>query len=182
MIAKVIKKNNQTINSLEEAKQHLRILHTHEDIYIYSLLQVVTDSVENELDKDLVDTEYTLSIYEKIDVNEEIYFPNSPIYNVIDVKVYNGNTVIDSIEYSYINSDEYIKFSNLPESYTRIEITYKKGFENADDLPTAIKQAGLILLTDLYQFRGSLIVGKSIVSLDKTLQRLLQPYKQVRFF
>ncbi|SIS88615.1 head-tail connector protein [Belliella pelovolcani] len=182
MIAKVVKKSNETLIQLEEAKQHLRILHNHEDIYIYSLLQVVTDTIENELDKDLVDTEYTLSIFENIKENEEIYFPNSPIYSIVDVKFFNGNNVIDSQEYNYINSDEYLKFTLLPSLYTSIQIVYKKGFESSNDLPSTIKQAGLILLTDLYQYRGSLIVGKSIVSLDKTLQRLLQPYKQIRFF
>lgn len=182
MVARLVKKNNQTIVSLEQAKEHLRILHTYEDIYIDSLLQVVTDSVEQELDKDLVDTDYILYVYDKVEINEEIHFPNSPIYNVTEIKIYNRNTLIDSTEYSFTNSDEYIKFDVLPNDYTKIEITYKKGFENADDLPTPIKQAGLILLTDLYQYRGSLIIGKSVVSLDKTLQRLLQPFKQIRFF
>lgn len=181
MVAKLLKKSNQTIVSLEQAKEHLRILHTHEDMYINNLLVVVTDSIEAELDKDLVDTEYTLFIYDAVELNEEIHFPNSPIYNVLDVKFYNGITLIDPINYEFSNTDEYIKFTSLPLDYTKIEIVYKKGFENTDDLPSTIRQASLIMLTDLYQYRGSFVVGKSLVSLDKTLQRLLQPYKQVRF-
>jgi uncharacterized phiE125 gp8 family phage protein len=181
MVARLVKKSNQNIVSLEEAKEHLRVLHTHEDMYIDSLLQVITDSIENDLDKDLVDTDYVFAIFDKVVVGEEIYFPNSPIYNVTSVQFLNGTTAVSSSLFEYTSSDEYIKFSLLPEEYSRINITYKKGFEDSADLPQAIKQAALILLSDLFTFRGSLVIGKTVVHLDKVVQRLLQPYKQVRF-
>ncbi len=181
MIAKVVKKSNQTLISLNEAKDHLRILNNFEDVYINALLSVVTESIENELDRDLVDTEYQFLIYEKVEVNESIYFPNSPIYNVIEVKFFNDLIEIDSSEFDYSFSDEFISFSQLPESYTSIKITYKKGIEDSEDLPDGIKQASKIMLTDLYQFRGTIILGKSVVNMDKVVQRLLQPYKKVKF-
>lgn len=181
MIAKVVKKSNQTLISLEEAKDHLRILNSFEDIYINTLLSVVTESIENELERDLVDTTYEFSIFEKIVLNEFIYFPNAPIYNVTDVKVYSGTTEVNSNQVEYSFSDEYISFSILPETYTSIKITYKKGIEDSDDLPEGIKQAAKIMLTDLYQFRGTIILGKSVVNLDKVVQRLLQPYKNIKF-
>ncbi len=181
MIANLVKKTNETIVSIEEAKQHLRILHTHEDFYLNSLLSVITTSIENELDKDLVDTLYQLSIFSKVNEGDEIYFPNAPIYNVTQVVVKNGNTVIDSTDYEYSNSDEYIKFSLLPSEYTSILISYKKGFENSLDLPTPIKQAALLMLSDLYLYRGSIIVGKTVMILEKSIQRLLQPYRNIKF-
>ena len=181
MIAKLVKKSNETIVSLEEAKAHLIILHTNEDFYINSLLGVITTSIENNLDKDLVDTSYQLSIYSQVAVNEEVYFPNSPIYNVTGVIVKNNDEVIDSELYSFSFTDEYVKFNLLPDSYTSIDITYKKGFESSDDLPTPIKQAALLMLSDLYLYRGSIIVGKSIMILEKSIDALLRPYKNVKF-
>ncbi|MDR7130692.1 putative phiE125 gp8 family phage protein [Algoriphagus sp. 4150] len=181
MIAKVIKKSTQTIINLSEAKDHLRILHNYEDLYINTLLSVVTDSIENELDRDLVDTTYQFAIFDKLVENENILFPNAPIYNVTDVKFFNDQTEIDSSEFEFSFSDEYIKFSLLPSDYTHLQITYKKGIEDSDDLPEAIKQAAKIMLTDLYQFRGTLVIGKSVVNLHKVVQRLLQPYKNVSF-
>ncbi|NHE57959.1 head-tail connector protein [Cyclobacterium plantarum] len=180
MIAKLSKKSNQTILSLEDAKEHLRILHSHEDLYLNSLLYVVTDTLENELDSDLVDTEYVFSIYEKVKVNESILFPNPPIVQVKEVKVYNDTTLIES-GISYTNSDEYIVFSELPLEFTRIEITYKKGYEDKDDIPKAIKQAALLFLTDLYMNRGSIVIGKTVFHLEKTIDRLIQPYRKVKF-
>jgi uncharacterized phiE125 gp8 family phage protein len=181
MVANLIRKNNQTIVSLSDAKSHLRILHSHEDFYIGALLSVITASIENELDRDLVDTEYKLSIFSQVAVGEQIMFPNSPVYSVTDVQFFNGATEIEE-GFAYTNSDEYIVFSELPAEYTSIVITYKKGFENAADVPTPIKQAALLMLSDLYLFRGSLVIGKSVVVLEKTIQSLLQPYKNVNFF
>lgn len=181
MIAKVIKKSNQNLISLEDAKDHLRILNSYEDVYINTLLSVVTESIENELDRDLVDTEYQFLIYEKVQINESIYFVNAPIYNVIDVKFFDGLNEVDSNNFEFNFTDEFIKFSMLPEVYTSIKIIYKKGIEDSDDLPDGIKQAAKIMLTDLYQFRGTIILGKSVINLDKVVQRLLQPYKNVKF-
>lgn len=180
MIANLLRKSNETLVTLSDAKEHLRILHAHEDFYISTLLGVITTSIENELDKDLVDTEYQLSIFSKVGVGEEIYFPNPPVYNVINVKIFNEGTEITE-GFDFTNSDEYIKFSELPEHFTSIVITYKKGFESADDVPAPIKQAALLMLSDLYLFRGSLVIGKSVVVLEKTIQSLLRPYKKVNF-
>ncbi|WP_215225859.1 head-tail connector protein [Echinicola shivajiensis] len=180
MIAKLTKKSNQSIVTLDEAKEHLKILHTHEDLYLNSLLYVVTDTIENELEKDLVDTSYTFSIFEEVEVNENILFPNSPIVAIESVKFFDNSTEIVS-GFTYSNSDEYITFSELPSDYTRIEITYKKGYEDVDDIPTAIKQAALLQLTDLYLLRGSIVIGKTVIHLNKTVDRLLQPYRKVRF-
>jgi uncharacterized phiE125 gp8 family phage protein len=181
MVAKLIRKSNETIVSLEEAKAHLRILHTNEDFYLSSLLGVITTSIENELDKDLVDTTYSLHIYSAITSGEEIHFPNNPIYNVTEVIIKEGETVIDSVDYSYTFTDEYIRFTSLPDAYTSIEIVYKKGFESSEDLPSPIKQAALLMLSDLYLYRGSIIVGKSIMILEKSIGALLRPYKNVKF-
>ena len=181
MVAKLIKKSNETIVGLEEAKAHLRILHTNEDFYLNSLLGVITTSIENNLDKDLVDTTYSLYIYSAIAIGEEIHFPNSPIYNVTGAIIKDRETVIASAEYSYTFTDEYIKFISLPANYTSIEVVYKKGFESSEDLPTPIKQAALLMLSDLYLYRGSIIVGKSIMILEKSIAALLRPYQNVKF-
>lgn len=181
MVAKLIRKSNETIVSLEEAKAHLRILHSNEDFYLNSLLGVITTSIENNLDKDLVDTTYSLYIYSAVTIGEEIHFPNNPIYNVTEVIIKDGETVIDSAEYSYTFTDEYIKFNSLPASYSSIETVYKKGFESSEDLPTSIKQAALLMLSDLYLYRGSIIAGKSIMILEKSIDALLRPYKNVKF-
>ncbi|WP_200974434.1 head-tail connector protein [Echinicola sp. 20G] len=180
MIAKLVKKSNQSIVTLEEAKEHLKILHAYEDLYLNSLLYVVTDTLENELEKDLVDTEYVFAIFDQVEEGEQIMFPNSPIVEVKEVLVYNDSTLIES-GVAYTSTDEYITFSALPETYTRIEINYKKGYESVDDIPTAIKQAALLTLTDLYLHRGSIVVGKTVIHLQKTVDRLLQPYRKVRF-
>ncbi|MBW3469081.1 head-tail connector protein [Arthrospiribacter ruber] len=181
MIAKLNKRSTEPIISLESAKEHLRILNNNQDFYIHTLLDVVTTSIENELERDLVDTEYSLHIYSKINVNEEIYFPNSPVYNVIQVvfKDSSGTEITEGI--SYVNSDEYIKFTELPEDYNSIVITYKKGFSNAEDIPEPIKHASKLMLSDLFNFRGTIVLGKSVFNLDKTIQRLLQPYRNVKF-
>jgi uncharacterized phiE125 gp8 family phage protein len=182
MIIKENKKSNQRILTLQEAKEHLRILHHHEDFYIDSLLYVITTTIENELDKDLVDTQYQMNIYNKIGINEEVYFSNAPVVLVESVVLKIGSTIIDPSLYSYVNSDEYIKFITLPEDFTEIIITFKKGFESYEDIPAPIKQAAKLLLSDLYQFRGTIVVGKSVFIIEKAIQRLLQPYRRVSFY
>ncbi|WP_339755172.1 head-tail connector protein [Algoriphagus aquimarinus] len=181
MIANLVKKTSETIVTLAEAKGHLRILHTNEDFYIDSLLTVITTAIENNLDKDLVDTSYQLGIFSKIQEGEEIYFPNAPIYNVTSVEIKDSDEVIPAESYSYTFTDEYIKFTALPVSYTKINIIYKKGFESSEDVPTPIKQAALLMLSDLYLYRGSILVGKSVMVLEKSIEALLRPYKNVKF-
>lgn len=178
MIAKLIRKSNQHIVSLEDAKAHLRITHSHEDFYINSLLDVVTTTLESELERDLVNTDYIFQIHEKLTINEPILFPNSPVFNV-EVEVLNGNEEL--VDFSYSTSDEYIAFSELPENYTTVKIKYKKGFEDVVDLPSDIVHAAKLLLTDFYQFRGTIVVGKTIIHLQKTIDRLLAPYRKASF-
>ena len=179
MKSNLIKRNNEKLISLEEAKQHLRILHSHEDIYINALLDVITTAISNDVQYDVVSTNYEFNIYDKIEVGENIHFINAPIYKIESVVMYNGNVEVS--DFTYSNSDEYITFNSLPVEYTHIKIIYRKGFESVDDTPTPIKQAGLLMLTDLYQFRGTFIVGKSVITLDKTIDRLLQPFRKITF-
>ncbi len=181
MVAKLIKKSNQTLVSLDEAKAHLRILHNSEDFYLNALLDVVTTAIENHLDKDLVDTQYSFYLYSKVGLGEEIHFPNSPIYSVSSVVIKHGETLVDASEYSYTYTDEYISFDSLPDDYTELVINYRKGFESSEDLPTPIKQAALLMLSDHYLYRGSIIVGKSLVVMEKSIDALLRPYRNVKF-
>ncbi|MBS9525916.1 head-tail connector protein [Litoribacter alkaliphilus] len=181
MKSNLIKRNNEKLITLEESKQHLRILHNYEDIYISALLDVVTTSISNDLQTDVVSTSYEFNIYEKIGVGENIHFINAPIYKVESVSIYKNNEEINAEDFDFTFSDEYITFTSLPSDYTHIKIIYRKGFESAEDTPTAIKQAALLLLTDLYSYRGTLVIGKSVISLDKTIDRLLQPYRKVTF-
>ena len=179
MIIKLISKKNQKILSLEEGKQHLNLLSSSRDSYIDSLLYAVTENIENYLEKDLVDTTYLLSVYDKVE-DDIIYFPNAPIYKVKSVKIYLDNIEItEGIEYT--SNDEYIKFNSLPLDYDKIVIEYRKGFEDAEDLPADIKHAAKLQLHDFFNYRGTIYVGKSVIQLNKAVERLLQPYKRVSF-
>jgi uncharacterized phiE125 gp8 family phage protein len=177
MYTELIKISNQNILTLAEAKNHLRITTTHEDNYINSLLDVITETIENEIQQDLVDTDYIFKMVGAVPVDTDIIFPFSPVFNV-SVKIYNGEEEIIN-NFSYSVSSERINFDLLPLEFDRVEVKFKKEYRDKANVQKAIKQAGLLLLTDLFQFRSTFIVGKSIVQIQNTVNRLLQPYKKV---
>jgi hypothetical protein len=132
------------------------------------------------LGKDLVDTDYVLSIFESIAVSDTVYFSNPPIVKIEQIQFFNSDTLLEEAA-SYSLSDESLVFDSVPEVFTRLEVTYKRGYEDKEDVPVAVKQAALLVLTDLYLNRGTFVLGKSVVHLQKTVDRLLQPYRKIKF-
>ena len=59
----------------------------------------------------------------------------------------------------------------------KYKVNYKVGYDSISDIPDPIIQAIKIMVSDMYENRQSVIVGKIVSEIPKTAEYLMQPYK-----
>jgi len=61
-----------------------------------------------------------------------------------------------------------------------IRIRFTAGYGLAPAVPEGIKQALLLMLSDLYEHRGSIVIGLSVAYIDRAIDNLLAKYRMNR--
>ena len=188
--AYIASRNTTPINSLNEAKTHLRVDFTDDDTYITSLCLAAKQTIENYCNLMLLETTIILYCDSWAD-SKEVYF--SPSLNTGDASV-TSITYYDSdnTQQTWATSNyRYNEFSSpmgislkvgkayptLADRKNAIEVTYKVGSSSASDISEQLKQAGLILIGNMYENRQEIIVGSSVGSIPMTARYLMNPYK-----
>lgn len=167
-------KRNKLV-SLQEAKSHLRINHTREDLYIDNLITIASLEVENYLD-------YNVSIFEAdveviMDGYEPKYLFNQNV-NIKDIIGFDeeGFQVVGDYDLEQ-GADRKLYINEIPDGVVLLTFTIYTDSPFVI-IPETFKQATLLIIGDLYANRQDFIVGKSMVSL-RLVERLLNPYKKV---
>lgn len=158
--------------TLDEAKQHLRIDsgETSYDTEITSLIQTAYQICENYIAKDIAKTTTTLNIYDfsgsEIEIGEGNYISISGItdedgndLSYVVKKVYNSSFIIE-LDNDVNNKD--------------ITVVYITGY-NENKLPSPIKQAILMKISDLYDTERTSYITTGIKKND-SIELLLNPY------
>ena len=179
--------------TISQAKEHLRVTHTDEDALIANLIAAARAWAENETGRALASQtlEYSIDDWPAADA---ITLPMPPLRSVTSVKwlttagvettltlttnylVDTGSTpgrVVLPYNGSWPSSSLY--------PVRPIRVTYVAGYAPADtdyraNIPQAIKQAILLRVSDLYEFREETLVGSSLQN-TRAAQWLLQPYR-----
>lgn len=175
--------------STDEAKDHLRIIHTEDDSKIDALIRVATEQVEVFTNRFLL-TQTKKITYDSF--SEDLIIPFGPVSSISHLKYYDEDgalTTLNASNYQYDILDIPILISRAPETYywpntqsakqSSVEITFVAGYGNASAVPDVFKLAIMMTVAELYWNRTSVTetISSSSIRLPSTAELLVYPYK-----
>lgn len=172
--------------SLAEAKEHLRISHGDDDAYITNIIQAAQLTAEYQCNVDFTvcSWRFTCDLWQ-----QTISIPYSQVDRVTRIEYYNDAspsvlTVLPLTEWyldkgstpARITMNDPYDYPSLRNGTGNIIISF-----NTQDIDVTFnqvaKQAVLIMLTDMYENRQSVIVGRIASTIPRTAQFLLDTIK-----
>ena len=175
--------------SLDEAKQHLRINidNLDHDDYIFDLITVAREQVEMITWRKLI-TQTWYAYFDNWPDGDYIELPFGSLQSVTAIKYTDDDgdvTTWDSDKY-IVGTDYQKGRVTLADGYTwpnealypsnPIEIEFLCGYGLASAVPSRIKHAIKIILSELFENREIAIIGTSFKEMD-TANRLLSDYR-----
>lgn len=150
--------------SLEEAKDHLRVLGSDEDDYITALISVAREFVETITGRSLI-TQTWLVTFDSF-CGTRLYLPRPPVQSVTSVQYRDTTdgslqTHSDSLyEVNLVSEPSAIRFDELPnydiEKENPIQVTFVSGYgDAATDVPRNLVHAIKLLIGHWYTNRSS---------------------------
>lgn len=176
--------------TVAEAKAHLRIDGTAEDVLIGSLIVTSRLHVEAALGLALITQDWLLKMDRWPD-SGDVRFPLRPIQSITSVTVLDEHgtpTVIPSEDYlldgQALRPRLIAREGKWPSPGQRaggIEIHFSAGIgDAAEDLPEPIRHAILLLVAHWYEHRDPLEIGTAGTAIPAAVSDLLRPYREVR--
>lgn len=183
--------------TLTEAKLHLRLAttatlaeaYTSEDDLLNDLIQAAREQVERYLERSLVTQTRTLYLQEWPD-GDTLTLPYPPLQSVTGVYYWVDEAVaestVTSTDYDVITGTEPGKLvltsdaswpTDTLRPATPIRVVYVAGYGVGTNIPSAIKSAIKLTLSDLYEHRGEVVIGVSATRIPEALDRLLATYR-----
>lgn len=180
--------------SSAEVKLHLRLgSETTEDSLLASLISVAREYCEGYTGRGLATQ--TIEMYlDAFPAEDFIELPKPPLQSVTSVKYKDSagtETTMTATTQYLVDTDSPIGRIVLPYGVTwpsfvpypmnPIKIKYVAGYYTSKPIPTAIKQAMLLLIGHWYENRETVLVGSVSKELEFTVRALLSLYR-VRWF
>lgn len=176
--------------TVSEAKAHLRLDGSAEDILIASLIVTSRLHVEAALGLALITQGWRLTL-DRWPEGGEVRFPLRPIRSVTSVTVrdeHGAPAVVPSEDYlldgqalrpRLIARDG--KWTAPGQRANGIEIAFAAGIgDEATDVPQPIRHAILLLVAHWYEHRDPLEIGSAGAAIPAAVSDLLKPYREVR--
>lgn len=176
--------------TVSEAKAHLRLDGSTEDILIASLIVTSRLHVEAALGLALITQGWRLTL-DRWPEAGEVRFPLRPIQSVSSVTVLDDNgtpAVVPSQD--YLLDGQALRPRLVPRDgkwpapgprANGIEIQLSAGIgDEADDIPQPIRHAILLLVAHWYEHRDPLEIGSAAAAIPAAVSDLLRPYREVR--
>jgi len=152
--------------TLAECKTQLRVesSFTDDDTWINDTIPVVREQVEGLINRALMNQTLELALPEFKDVIE---LPKPPLSSLTSVKYYDDDNALQTLassEYIVNDYDEPTTINklstiNYPSTFDRpdaVLVRYQAGYPDAASVPAMVKQAMLMIMTDLYDNRSSI--------------------------
>ena len=165
--------------SLELVKSHLKIDHNEEDVLLSGYIASAIARMEGYLSRFVIPREVQI---QSSDFKDTIHLIHTPyIKNSVSVSYYNkqGKKQVltgydfrkqaNGAEILYYKEDEFPKVASRSDAVT---ITYHAGYLK-NDFPKAFEHAGLLLVSDAYEFRIDRPLSHS-----RSAEVLLRPFKR----
>lgn len=176
--------------TVAEAKAHLRIDGTAEDVLIGSLIVTSRLHAEAALGLALITQGWLLKMDRWPD-SGDVRFPLRPIQSITSVTVLDEHgtpTVVPSED--YLLDGQALRPRLIPrdgkwpppgQRAGGIEIHFSAGIgDAAEDVPEPIRHAILLLVAHWYEHRDPLEIGTAGAAIPAAVSDLLRPYREVR--
>lgn len=177
--------------TVSEAKSHLRVDITDDDTLIGSLITAAREYVELYTGQSFITRTYRADI---ADFAYAIRLPRGPVLAISSVQYYDTSSPETLTTWAasnyYLHNDIWriVDGASVPSVGSRadnVQITYTAGWldyssPRADATPLAIQQAILLLVGDYYEHRESQILYPGQLLESRTLNMLLNPYRNHR--
>ncbi len=177
-----------------DLKAHLRIDHSYDDTTLDAIRLVVGEFLDGRngyLQRALTTQtwEWRLPCFP---TSRELHFPLPPLQSVTSLQYYDATEVLQTVSasdyYTYTQAPNgYLKLkqtASWPSAYDRddaVIVTFVAGYGAASAVPTAIRQAALILAGNMYANRGDVAPDSAAAAMTDVVRLLLAPYRQTEF-
>lgn len=174
--------------SLTEAKSHLRVDHTDDDVLITGIIASANDYVMTYTGRSLMPR----TLKARYETFDDLVLPHAPVIEIESV-TYNDGTVLSTTVYDLVKSEPAIMLLAQNESWPTAEINsvyvqYRAGYEDSSDspidltdrIPPSLKAALLLVIGDLYQNREArALVNGARYEANPTVKALMNPYRVI---
>lgn len=172
--------------TLAEAKAHMRIDTGDEDDLIGKLIGVATAYLEAETGLGLMTEAWRLTL-DRWPASGIVRFWRGPVQKIDAVTVYDGEGNAIAIDVSAAVLDGHARPARLylgtverpGRALNGIEIDFTAGFgDTASDVPDALKQAILLHVAHMYEFRGAVPLASQPAGVPAGYARLTAPFRR----
>lgn len=176
--------------TLTEAKSHCRVDIVEDDVLIGRLITAAREYVEATIKRQLITATWKLYLDS---FPEEIILPRPPLSSVTSITYVDTNGATQTVSasvYQVTTADEPARIvtaygQSWPTARTQPDavcVTYVAGYASTASsavaaCPVAIKQAMLLIIGHLYEFRQTSVAGTIISQVPFAVDALLAPYK-----
>ena len=170
----IIKQSDKQVLELKILKEHLRIDHNHEDIYLKEIISMATDILEKNIEKPILKKTYCYTFYGNDLISTQcIPIPLSHVIKVLSVQKIINEKNKENVSYSVRNErgktfviTNGIKFP--------IEITYTAGItDKKEEIPKDLQFAVLQIAKNIYECSEEDVLEskyiKHIINSNRTL-------------
>jgi uncharacterized phiE125 gp8 family phage protein len=172
-----------------EAKAHLRVDGTAEDVLIASLILTSRLHIEAALGLALITQGWRLTL-DRWPAGGEVRFPLRPVQSVgsITLRASDGSSTVVAPD-TYLLDGQALLPRLVPNvawpapgrGAAGIEIAFTAGLAAAAaDVPAPIRHAILLLVAHWYEHRDPLEIGAASAAIPPAVSELLQPYREVK--
>lgn len=175
--------------TLEKAKEHLRVTHTFDDIYINTLISAVTNFSQNWLGRRFITQ--TLKYYADHFPCDERYLelPVAPVQSITHVKYYDeNNTQQNYTTYQtdlistpckvLLGTDETLFPTTMKYKPNTVEVQFVAGYGTASSVPEEIRQGLMLAIAHLYENRQDVYLSAlQPHDMPRSSDYLLAPYR-----
>lgn len=176
--------------SLEEAKGHLRVTHSRDDVKITSLVIGVTEFIQNWLNLRLV-TQTLKVTFDAFPCGRELTLPVGPVSQIVDVKYYDSAGTLQTFT-EYVDS-----LTRMPPAVFLdpgaavwpvtqmfrpdvVQVNLIAGYGFAYYVPTPLKMGILSLVAHFYENRQDIAATPiDFKQIPKTSEYLFLPYRNL---
>jgi uncharacterized phiE125 gp8 family phage protein len=177
--------------TLAEAKAHLRIEHTLDDTYIEVLIAAARQHVEAHCWRGLITQTWELVLEQFPDDTIGVVLPKGRVASITSVKYIDTDGVEQTCAADVYDLDNDSEPSRLLLAYDQdwpstrdqwdaVRIRYVVGTDAAN-VPAAVKQAVLMLVSQMYEHRTPEVVGTIVSPVKFAVDALLAPHRLARF-
>jgi uncharacterized phiE125 gp8 family phage protein len=171
--------------SLAEARAHLRLEDSLDDVYVTTLIAAARRWVEERCRRGLITQTWELILDAFPD--EEVELPRGPLQSITSVKYLDVDGVEQTLapatyETDTVNDPGRLRLAydkdwpDIRERWNSVRVRYVVGWASAAAVPEPIRQAMQLLVSQMYEHRTPEVLGTIVSKVSFAVDALLSPY------